>query len=210
MRRLIKIMCLNFFALWVAACSGSATPQLIASFPGGSPGSNSAALPNRAIPTPGPCSAFVEVEVTNLEAAVARASDLAAGYGGFVTSLQSWSEDRYKLTGLSIVVPQPGFISLRARFLELGSPLDNSLLGNPGYNSLAYCQISLTLAQKTTSLPFIGWNPIHTFKHALSLSASIFGFVVDALIWIVVVLGPFVLVGLGVRRLLQRRSKPLP
>jgi hypothetical protein len=208
MKRWIKIISLFVLTFSVAGCSGSATPQLIAAYPGGSQSSGSVVSPNQFIPTPAPCSAIIEVEVPNLEAAVGRASELAASYSAYVTSLNSWSDNRYKLTNLTIVAPQPGFNSLRSRLLELGSPLDDSLLGNPEYSSLAYCQISLTLAQKTTGLPSIGWDPIHTLKHALSLSVSIFGFLVDALIWIVVVLGPFVLMGLGVRALLKRRSKP--
>lgn len=207
MAQWIKIICLFLIALSVAACSGSATPQLIAAYPGGSQGSNNVTGPNIFIPTPAPCSAFVEIEVPNLEIAAGKASELAASYGAYVTSLQSWTDNHYKLTSLTMVAPQPEFISLRSRLLGLGSPLDNSLLGNPDYSSLAYCQISLTLAQKTSGLPSISWNPIHTLKNALSVSISIFGFLVDALIWIVVILGPFALMALGVRGLLQRRSK---
>ena len=208
MARWIKIICPFLIALSAAACAGSATPQLIAAYPGNSQGPDFAAPPNQFIPTPAPCSAYVEVEVFNLENAASRASDLAVSYGAYVTSLKSWSDKAYKLTNLTIVVPQPGFISLRSKLLELGSPLDDILLGDPGYSSLAYCQISLTIAQKTTSLPSISWNPIHTLKNALSLSVTIFGFLVDVLIWTGVVLGPFVLMGLGVRALLQRRSMP--
>jgi hypothetical protein len=208
MARWIKFICLFPFALSAAACAGSATPQLIAAFPSSSHGPDNPVSPDQFIPTPAPCSAFVEVEVSNLETAAGRASDLAASYSAYVTSLKSWSEEHYKLTSLTIIAPQPGFNSLLRRLLELGTPLDDSLLGDPGYSSLAYCQISLTIAQKTSSLPSIDWNPIHTLKNALRLSVSIFGFLVDGLIWIVVVLGPFVLMGLGVRALLQRRSKP--
>jgi hypothetical protein len=165
MFRWIKIIWLILFTQCVAACSGSATPQLIASYPGGAQGLGYTAQPDGFVPTPALCSAFVEVEVSNLESAVGRASDLAASYGAYVTSLQSWTSNDRKLTSLTIVVPQAGLNSLRARLLELGSPRDDSLLGDPSYSSLAFCQISLTLTQRTVRLPSISWNPIHTLKH---------------------------------------------
>ena len=208
MHRKIQLFCLMLLALSLAGCAGSATPQLIASYPGGSQGSNQAVPPGGLIPTPGPCSALIEVEVTDLKTAVDRASNLASGYGAYVTSLQSWTSNGRKSTNLTIVVAQPNFYDLRTGLRELGSPRQDSLLGNPAYSSLAYCQISFTLVQMTPSLPSIGWSPVHTLEHALGLSFTIFSFLVDALIWITVLVGPFVLMGLGVRGLLRRRSKP--
>lgn len=204
----IQFSCLILLALCLAGCAGSATPQLIASYPGSSQGSNQAASPNGFIPTPGPCSALIEVEVSDLEAAVDKASELASSYGAYVTSLQSWTSNGRKSTSLTIVVAQPNLYDLRTRLLGLGSPQQDSLLGNPAYSNLAYCQISFTLVQMTPSLPSIGWSPVHTLKHALGLSFTIFSFLVDALIWITVLVGPFVLMGLGVRALLRHRSKP--
>jgi hypothetical protein len=204
----IRFPCLMLLALCLAACAGSATPQLIASYPGDSQGSNQAASPYGFVPTPGPCSTFIEVEVSDLETAVGRVSDLASSYGASISSLQTWTANGRKSTSLTIVVPQTGLYDLRRRLLQLGSPLEDSLLGDPAYSRLVYCQISLTLTQESPRHPSIGWNPILTLKQALCLSVTIFSFVVDALIWIAVVVGPFVLMGLGVRALLRRTSKP--
>jgi hypothetical protein len=204
----IQFPCLMLLALCLAACAGSATPQLIASYPGGSQGSNQAASPNGFVPTPGPCSVFIEVEVSDLETAVGRASDLASSYGATITSQQSWTFNGRKSTSLTIVVPQTGLYDLRRRLLQLGSPLGDSLLGDPAYSRPVYCQISFTMTHKTPTHLSIGWNPILTLKQALCLSVTIFSFLADALIWITVVVGPFVLMGLGVRALLRRTSKP--
>jgi hypothetical protein len=53
-------------------------------------------------------------------------------------------------------------------------------------------------------MPHISWNPIRTFQSAFRVAVSIFGFLVDASIWALVVAGPFVLLFLGVREIIRR------
>jgi hypothetical protein len=58
------------------------------------------------------------------------------------------------------------------------------------------------------SLPSRGWNPAHTFEQAFGVFASIFIFLVDFGIWIAVIVGPFILMGLGARALVRRLRRP--
>jgi hypothetical protein len=147
------------------------------------------------------------VEVSDLAWATGRARELAASYGASLTGQQTWSTMDHKLALLTLLVPASNLNSLRVRLLDLGTPLRDDLLGNPAYNRLGTCQVSLTLIEKPARLPKINWHPILTLKHALSLSLSIISFLGDAIIWIAVVAGPLVLMGLGLRSLLQRRPK---
>ncbi|MBN2550223.1 MAG: hypothetical protein JXB15_13755 [Anaerolineales bacterium] len=53
-------------------------------------------------------------------------------------------------------------------------------------------------------LPGIGWNPGRTLRSALGVFLSIFGFLADIIIWLLVVVGPFVLLGWGGMKLARR------
>ena len=63
---------------------------------------------------------------------------------------------------------------------------------------LPYSHITLHLRPRLVSVPPIdpieGWDPVRTFQNAFAVFVRIFGFMVDILIWITVVLGPFILV----------------
>jgi hypothetical protein len=70
-----------------------------------------------------------------------------------------------------------------------------------------YSQISLELRPRTLAWRGIhigAWDPGRTFARALQVSLAIFGFLADILIWLVVVLGPFVLLAWGVWALVAR------
>ncbi len=47
------------------------------------------------------------------------------------------------------------------------------------------------------------WSPAWTFQRAWQVTAGIFTFLLDGLIWIAVVAGPFVLIGLGILYLVR-------
>jgi hypothetical protein len=50
------------------------------------------------------------------------------------------------------------------------------------------------------------WNPLWTFRRAWKVFTRIFAFLADGLIWLVVVAGPFIMLGLGVWALEKRRK----
>jgi hypothetical protein len=49
-----------------------------------------------------------------------------------------------------------------------------------------------------------GWNPTRTFERAFRFFYSIFAFLADIVIWVAVVAGPFLLLGLGARWITRR------
>jgi hypothetical protein len=49
------------------------------------------------------------------------------------------------------------------------------------------------------------WRPARTLQQAFSVFLSIFGFLTDILIWVVVVVGPFLLIGLGIGLIIRKR-----
>jgi len=200
---------LILLTLGAAACSGS-TPQLIASYPSRTSGG----------PPPAPqqvqvvYNATLEFEVYNTDAAADQAIDLGCEYGGYLVSSQSWAQDGRKVTTLVLAVPVPNFNNLRRALLGLGSLISERVTGElvsygPG-GWVNYSHITVQLRPKASAwsyTPRMGWNPSYTLEHAVRVFVSLFGFLVNASIWVVFVLGPFPLMGWGAWALLRRGGK---
>ena len=203
-------------ALTLAACSGGATPQLIGSYPKG--GESSATYP----PPPANLlvvyNAYLELEVSNVDSAADRAIQTAYDHSGYLVSSQSWYQGERKYTALTLAVSAAQFESTHKALLRLGSLVSENLSGDlvsTGYgadhwNTFSNLTVQLRPAasMRLPSLPSTGWNPARTFEQAFGISAAIFTFLIDVVIWVAVVVGPFVLVGLGARALIRRMRRP--
>ena len=192
----------------LAACAESSTPKLIGSYP--STGKQNP-------PVPYPSDRFVydgalELEVSNVSNAARQAQDLTYELGGYLSSSSSWKQQGHTHTTLVLCVPAANFEGLYNRLLRLGTSLSDSVYGKwvSGYSPDSYSQITLTLRPRTINLPELpsfGWNPLRTFEQAFGVFVDIFGFIIDILIWLLVVLGPFVLIGLGMWALVKKFRK---
>lgn len=203
-------------ALALAACSGSATPQLIGSYPKG-------ASPTYAPPPENLLVVYddyLELEVSNTDTAADRATRLASDYGGYLVSSQSWYQGGRKYTTLTLAVPVAQFEATRKALLRLGTLVSENVSGDlistrygaDGWNTRVASNITVQLSPAFSvvtlpSLPATGWNPARTFEQAFGVFASVFTFIVDLLIWVVVIVGPFVLMGLGVRAVVRRMRR---
>jgi len=208
-------------ALVLAACGGaSAAPQLIGSYP--QEPETGAGLPEYAPPARNLLvvySASLELEARDVDAAADRAAQLAYDYGGYLAESQSWRRDGRKYTTLTLAVPVAYFEAVYAGLLELGTLISENVSGDlrpvgqygDEWNTFTHITVSLRPAEGLVSMPRLtgsGWNPIRTFLQAFGFVAGILQVVVDGLIWVVVVAGPFGLVGWGVRGLARRWRRP--
>ncbi len=198
--------------LMLAACSGS-TPRMIASYP-----SNSSQPPAYRPPVPiAPAqivyNADIDLAVGDVEAASSQAESLAWRYGGYLDSSETWYQDGKRYATLVLAVPVSNYDGLHSALLGLGTLKSERVTGDlvdygsGGYPN--YSHISLHLQPDGVSLPSLpatGWDPLGTLKSAFAVFVTIFGFLVDILIWILVVAGPFVLIG-WIAIALYRRSK---
>ncbi len=196
----------------LAACSPSATPQLIGAYPRG------VNLPPTAPPFPGRLivyNADLTLEVAEVDAAAHRAAQLASEYSGYLIDSQAWYQGERKYAALTLAVPVPHFDSLRQSLLGLGTLVGESISSEPkpihagDWNT--YSTITLRLQAPASAFrlewpepPAWGWSPVRTFTQAFGVFFGIFAWLVDVVIWIVVVIGPFALMGLGVRALARR------
>jgi hypothetical protein len=209
-KRFAKCLYLVLFGMLVlslAACSGASQPQLIASYP------------SQAEPQGQPVTheqfvydAFMEMEVWNPEAAAEHAEERVYDCGGYLVSSQSWTQDGQQHIQLVLAVPAPNYEALHQAVLDLGvlqSEHDSGQWVSSRYGSdwSVYSEITVTFHPKFSDTPVIvstGWNPVSTLENAWRVFVTIFSFLVDILIWVTVLVGPFILMGLGLRVIIRK------
>lgn len=205
------VLCL---ILALAGCAGGdEPPQLIASYPVEKQIAIYPVTPPDMVVV---YNATVEIEVSNVDKAAEKAHNLVYQYGGYLASSQSWYQGGEKHATLVLAVPFIQFESVRRALLSLGDlvrervsgELKPAEFGDHDWRTFSY--ITLQLYPKDSimhPLTLPDWRPLQTLSKAWGVLASILGFLVDIIIWVVVVAGPFVLIGWLVRVLFQRKAK---
>ena len=205
----MKIKLIFIFVLiagLLAACSGSSGPEQIAAYPKEEP----IAVYPRFSETLVIYNATLDLEVSNVERAAERAKEIAFEQGGYLVSAQSWYRNGEKHTTIVMAVPAIRFDKTRDDLLRLGKLagewISSELVSTGSGEWDTYSQITIYLHPKESGLPEISlpkWRPVRTFEKAWDVFVSIFGFLLDIVIWVAVVAGPFLLIGWGVKKLLQ-------
>ena len=205
------MVCLAF---GLAACSG-AGPQLIGTYPKEIGSSTRASPPANLLIA---YNAYMELEVSNLDRAAEQATQVTYDHGGYLVSSDTWSSEGRKCATLTLAVPVLQFDPVHAALLDLGQLRREDISGQPvhvspggeGWNTFSNITVQLRTAASGfhISPPSLGWSPVRTFEQAFGVFASIFTWLVDLLIWLVVIVGPFGLMGWGLVALVKRvRSK---
>ena len=201
---------LILLALLLAGCApGSAT--MIASYP-----QNSRPRP---APTALNDSTRLSLQVNDVPSAADQAIDLTQRYSGWVIDRSCRGAGMDQIIELVLAVPPANHERLRRALLGLGQVVDQAIWDGAGGCSTcadtSYIYLELNpSAQAWEAVPPApgdgSGNPAETFYRAWQVTAAIFTFLLNILIWIVVVGGPFVLIGLGILALVRRaRHKPL-
>ena len=200
---------LVLLALLLAGCApGSAT--MIASYPQSTayvPRPQATALNN---------SNRLTLQVDDVPYATSQAIDLAQRYGGWVVDRDCRGEGADQFANLVLAVPAYNGERLRRMLFGLGQVIDrdtwSAATGCVSCPDVSYIYLELTpyppAPVAAPSLhPDQNWNPAWTLRHAWQVTAGIFTFLLDGLIWIAVVAGPFVLIGLGILVLVRRAQR---
>jgi len=203
-------------ALALTACSANG-PQLIGAQPKQIGSSGYTSPPNWPIIY----NAEMEMEVADVEASVRAAAQIARDYGGYLEGGQlvddgQWGVGprRAQWSTVTLAVPAAQFDGAHNALLGLGRLIREDISGRP-LDGAPGEDLSATLSNITVHFqraprstwrpwPSIGWNPARTFEQASAWFVSIFTFLADIVIWLVVVGGPFVLMGWGAVALLRR------
>ena len=150
--------------------------------------------------------AYLEIISSDVELAAARASRLTAEYGGSLLDSSTWVVNGQHTISLEIEVPGSSFEGLYSALRKLGRLSHEDMFYDEVIKSrLPYdmwvARITLRIIPTRSlisPLPNTGWDPSATLQSAFAVFLKIFGFLVDVLIWVLVVAGPFLLIGLGV------------
>jgi hypothetical protein len=202
---------LSLLILIQAACSGASQPKLIGSYPSQAY-SESQPVPREQFVY----DAVMEMEVRQVDSAAERSEERADDYGGYLVSRQSWTQAGEKHIQLILAVPAPNYEVLHRAILDLGTLQGERVSGEwvssrYGDDWSVYSQITVTFHPRYTARQLVhasGWNPIRTFERAWQVFLTIFGVVVDILIWVIVLVGPFILMALGLRVLVRKLWRP--
>lgn len=204
---------ITLLTMGLAACSG-AGPQLISTYPKETGSAAYAPPPANLLFV---YNAYMELEVAYPDVAAGQASRLVYDYGGYLVSSDAWYSDGRKCTTLTLAVPVARFDSVHNALLNLGRLTREEVSGDrvsaspgaDGWNTFSNITLQLKPASGGAHIspPFLSWNPIHTFEQASGAFTSIFTFLVDIVIWLVVVIGPFVLMGWGAVALVKRARR---
>ena len=183
------------------ACDGASEAKVIATYP----------RREEAAGGPDVQSAHFELAVSDVEAAARQVAQLARRHEGYIFTFEA-----PKGTGHASVVaqmPVDQFPSFRRALPRLGTVIGERITEVVGGRPVIYTSVTVTVRSSRGPIaPYRvdGWNPADTFRAAFAVFARLFQAVVDGLIWIAVVAGPFALMLFGlatlVRRLRRSRS----
>jgi hypothetical protein len=203
----LRVSILVMLVFLLTGCAASAGPVQVASFPLITP---IAKYP----PDPILYRTTIELLVSDVDRAAETAAYRATVNNGYLVSSDSWYADGQKIISMEFAVPIYNFENLRRDLLSLGQLANENLSGQPvdppTYDHLVeYSQITLQLRPSGYYVrPAVmppAWRPARTFQQAFSVFLSVFSFLSDILIWVVVVAGPFLLIGLGIGLIIRRR-----
>lgn len=205
MKKNFILMCMLLVVL-LTACSRAGAPEQIAAF--------SIEKPIAVYPQPPESTlvyhATLDMEVSNVERAAERAQEIAFEADGYLISAQSWYRDGEKHSTVVLAVPVYRFDLVRDNLMRLGKLsgewISSELVSPDSGTRDKYSQISVYFHPRDTRFPEISlsnFRPVRTIEKAFGVFIAIFGFILDILIWAIIVVGPFVLIGLGIRRLIQ-------
>ncbi len=193
-----------FVIVGLAACSPG-TPKQIAAYPRNNTGTSG--QPPLAIVH----DAYLALAVADASQVADQATRMAEDYGGYASDRYTSPFEGWTQVTLSLSVPAASFDGLHRGLLGLGTLIREDVTGALDESSRVdswgkYSHLTLELRQQPQWQPpdlnprlDWAWKPAsplgQTFQAALGVTLAIFSYLAQAGIWIVVVGGPFALLG---------------
>ena len=210
-----KLIPILFLALILVACQPAADgPRQIASYPNGVQAETSETysppigVPQTAILV---YDASLDLAVWNVDDAANSALQKAADYGGYLSASNLWNANGQKYATLTFALPAGNYDQALAAFKRLGTvnreqvsgKLYSPYSGQTGWDYTSHITLNLSQRFETVEWPSLDVtdaHPMRTLSAAFGVLVTLLGFLLDIAIWLTVVVGPFVFVGWGVRK----------
>lgn len=205
----------------LAACQPSSPgPRQIASYPNGGEAPQTyappPALPSTTILV---YDASLALTVWNVEDTAQSALQKATDYGGYLSASNTWTANGHTYATLTFALPAGNYDRALNAFKRLGTVTQEQVSGKlyapysgqSGWGYTSYITLNLAQRLETVQWPSVDVTdarPMRTLSTAFGVLVSLLGFLLDVTIWLVVVGGPFVLIGWGIRRLVNAFRKP--
>lgn len=197
-------------ALGAAGCAGSeGDPALIGAYPAPDHDEDYTYVPEvqRIVYT-----AVLELTVKSVSRSAEKITDLAHSYGGYVNYANVWYEDGAENATVEISVPVRHYGELYERILRLGTLERETVRGEledvspRDEDDWLLTTITVHLSERSGFLSrrTSDSRAAATFWQAFEVTATLFGYLFDAAIWVLVVAGPFVLLWWGGRKIWRR------
>ncbi|GAB4521215.1 MAG: hypothetical protein Fur0018_01480 [Anaerolineales bacterium] len=151
------------------------------------------------------CAVTLELAVADVPASEAALAKIAARYDGYVQDVSTWYENGQRHSAVTLDVPAYAFQAARTDVRSLGSLLNEWGGASPCRTNSGYAQITAYLHPHTDETP--PSRPLRTLQSAWRVTRTLFGYLLDALIWLTVVGGPIALLAWGAYTL-YRKIRP--
>ncbi|GAB4578356.1 MAG: hypothetical protein Fur0022_10910 [Anaerolineales bacterium] len=216
-----KLIPYFLLALILVACQPAAnTPRQIASYPQAGQNSQTFSPPIGVPPTTILVyNANLDLTVWNVEDAANNALEKAAEYGGYLSASNTWMSNGQTYATLTFAIPAENYDRALSAFKRLGTvtheqvsgKLYPSYSGQNGWDYTSYITLNLSERFETITWPSMDipdLRPIRTLSTAIGVLVMLLGFLLDVAIWLTVVVGPFILIGWVIRRLMRGYAQP--
>ncbi|HNB51341.1 MAG TPA: DUF4349 domain-containing protein [Anaerolineales bacterium] len=213
-----KILPFLFLFTLLTACSpGADTPRQIATYP---LNENQTYIPP---PDISPTAILVydaslALTVWSVEDAANSALQKAADYGGYLSSSNTWTSGGQTYAILTFALPAGNYDRALNALKRLGTVTQEQVSGQlypysgqSGWDYTSHITLNLSQRFETVQWPSVHvteTRPLRTFSAAFGVLVGLLGFLLDVAIWLVVVVGPFLLIGWGIRRLIKGGTQP--
>jgi hypothetical protein len=217
-----KLIPILFLALLLVACQAAADgPRQIASYPSQVQSETSETyappigVPQTAILV---YDASLDLVVWNVDDAANAALQKAAEYGGYLSASYPWNVGGKKYASLTFVLPAGNYDYALAAFKRLGTvnreqvsgTLYSPYSGQTGWDYTSHITLNLSQRFETVEWPSLDVTdarPMRTLSAAFGVLVGLLEFLLDVAIWLTVVVGPFMFVGWGVRKVWRGRQE---
>ncbi len=148
------------------------------------------------------CTATLELGVTDVAESEAALAEIAAQHNGYVQEATAWYENDQRHSAVTLRIPAYAFQAARTEVRALGRVRDEWGQASPCRPGTGYAQITVYLHPKSGGSP--PSRPLRTLQRAWGVTLTLFGYLLDALIWLTVVGGPIALLAWGAYTLYRK------
>ncbi len=210
-----KLILILFLTSILVACQpGADGPRQIASYPHTIPDTAEVYAPPLDVPPTAILvyDANLDLTVWNVEDTANAALQKVADYDGYLSASYLWEADGKEHATLTFALPAGNYDRALTALKRLGDVTREQVSGKlyptysaqPGWGYTSHITLNLHQRFETATWPSLNVSdarPMRTLASAFGVLVTLLGILLDIAIWLTVVVGPFVFVGWGAKKI---------